>query len=69
METDWNKLFESNYMGPVKLYPNEKNLLYKKPVVLEYSNGYFFGKEGPDFYFRDVADWNNGYHFVKEQND
>ena len=69
MKTDWDELFKSDYMGAVKLYPNDQNLLYKKPVILSYSNGYFYSNEGPDFYFRDVADWNDGYEIVKEQSE
>lgn len=66
MEIDWDALFKSDYMGPIKLYPNENNLLYKKPVILTYQHGYFYSKKGPDFYWRDVAEWNNGFELIQE---
>ena len=68
MEQDWNKLFKSDCSCQVKLFPNEWNPLHKKPVVLTYSNGYFYGNNGPDYYFGDVEDYNDGFEIVKEKN-
>lgn len=64
--TDWENLFFSEEDVVVILYPNETNPLYKVPHRATYSGGYFLchGSDpanGPDYYFRDVALYNEYY--------
>lgn len=50
----------------VRLYPNASNPLHTKPVIATYQSGYFYcdgtpPTEGPDYYFRDVFQYNDGF--------
>jgi hypothetical protein len=48
----------------VKLYPNGRNPLHKKPIMATYSQGYFYCDgsdpcDGPDYYVGDVLTYND----------
>lgn len=50
----------------VILYPNENNMLHRRPYLAIFSSGYFFvegsnPKEGPDYAFNDVLEYNIGF--------
>ncbi len=50
----------------ITLFPNNTNPLHKKPVKATYTGGYYYCDnplvlEGPDYYFRDVAVYNDGF--------
>lgn len=50
----------------ITLYPTDENPLHTKPVKATFSHGYFYCKgsdpaDGPDYYFRDVFTFNEGF--------
>lgn len=63
MRTD----FESLENGQrITLHPNSNNPLHKEPIGAFFSDGYFYcdgndGTDGPDYYFGDVARFNEGF--------
>ncbi len=63
MRTDFENLPDG---AALILYPNENNPLHSKPVKATYQGGYYYceGSDrmcGPDYYFRDVGDFNEGF--------
>jgi len=63
MRTDIENLSDGQR---VKLHSLPTNPLHSKPVMATYSGGYFFcdgtdPTEGPDYYFRDVFEFNEGF--------
>ena len=53
----------------VRLFPNAQNPLHKKPVAATFHSGYFYcagsnPADGPDYYFGDVALYNDGYEVL-----
>lgn len=54
----------------VKLFPNNENPLHKHPVLATFQGGYFYcdgspPEDGPDYYFRDVFQFNHGFLFAE----
>lgn len=63
MRTDFEEIKEGSY---VILFPTEGNPIHNRPVRALYQSGYFYcdGSDhanGPDYYFRDVAIFNQGF--------
>jgi hypothetical protein len=68
VRTDFENLQDGDR---ITLIPNGFNPLHKKPITATHSSGYFYcdgsdPENGPDYYFRDVSDYNAG--FVKIEN-
>lgn len=54
----------------VRLFPKPDNPLHKRPVEAMYISGYYVCdgspmEAGPDYYFRDVAVYNEGFELVE----
>jgi hypothetical protein len=63
MDTDLNSIPNESH---VTLHPNSSNPLHKKPVRAFFVDGYFYcdgtpPDQGPDYYFRDVLQFNDGW--------
>lgn len=53
----------------VMLHPNASNPLHKRPVLASYQAGYFYcdgtdPMDGPDYYWNDVATYNDKVELV-----
>ena len=53
----------------IVLHPNSDNPLHKRPVTATFQGGYFYcdgtnSTDGPDYYFRDVLAYNDGFTAV-----
>lgn len=67
MRTDFENLADGDR---VLLYPNADNPIHNTPVWATYSGGYYYcdgtdPMNGPDYYFRDVVTFNNGFEVFK----
>ena len=67
MRTDFENLADG---ARVILHPNSSNPLHNTPITATYQAGYFYcdgsdPRDGPDYYWRDVLQYNDG--FVEEQ--
>lgn len=63
MRTDFENLEDGKR---IVLRPNQNNPLHSKPITPTYNNGYYYCDEsdpmgGADYYFRDVAMYNDGF--------
>lgn len=66
MRTDFEALEDGQR---IKLFPNSSNPIHRRPVSATYSGGYYYcdgtdPMEGPDYYFRDVGQYNSGFEIV-----
>ena len=67
MRTDFDKIESGQW---IMLFPNDSNPLHKSPIKAFYNEGYYYCEgtdpnEGPDYYFRDVGQYNHGYEFFE----
>ena len=67
LRTDFENLRDG---ARVVLYPNDDNPLHDNPVRATHSGGYFYCDNttpsmGPDYYWRDVLQYNNGFTLVE----
>ena len=65
---DWESLLQHGNGTKVILHPNEDNPLHDNPIEATLSDGYFFCEgsnplDGPDYYFGDVAQYNEGFSY------
>ena len=56
----------------IELFPNGLNPLHTKPFIATYSGGYFYAEksdpmDGPDYYWRDVGLYNDGFKMLSPQ--
>lgn len=63
MRTDFEKLEDG---ARITLYPNSSNPLHTSPIKATYQGGYFYcddspAIDGPDYYWRDVLVYNDGF--------
>lgn len=66
MRTDIERLQDGDR---VTLFPNSLNPLHKKPVTATFAGGYFYcdgskPEDGPDYYWRDVLEFNDGFEAI-----
>lgn len=66
MRTDFENLCDGDL---VRLFPNARNPLHKRPVEAFFSGGNFYARttppeDGPDYYFGDVAAYNDGFDLL-----
>ena len=71
MRTDWESLDNG---ARITLFPLPNNPLHGGPVKATYQSGYFYcdGTDptlGPDYYFRDVLEYNEGFTLMGQSND
>lgn len=69
MRTDFDALQDGDRLT---LHPNADNPLHKRPVNATFHSGYFYcdgtpPSEGPDYYFRDVRTFNDGFILLSER--
>ena len=63
MRTDFENIEDGTRL---MLHPNASNPLHNKPMLATFISGYFYCDEsdpanGPDYYFRDVSMYNDGF--------
>ena len=66
MRTDFHAIADGQ---KVKLFPNSDNPLHSHPVIALHTGGFYYcegtpAHVGPDYYFRDVGQYNSGYEPV-----
>lgn len=68
MRTDFENIQDGDR---VQLYPNATNPIHNKSTRATYQSGYYYcddtnPADGPDYYFRDVAVYNEGFELLTE---